>query len=573
MKKKFLSIKTRHLFGLGLVFLILTLIPTLILGVDSIVDYHDQLDGELIAYILQAKYLFSEQNFFPEFLNGVGKTALTPPAPLAVLLFVLFPPFVAYSILQFGGQAIAYIGMFLLANRITNQKYISLMVAVLYALLPFLPLYGLAHYGIPLLILCFWNLYERKYLKFSYVYIAIYAGMSSLILVGFGWLILGVLFSLYLLITRKWKVHLHIITSTVLMLVIYVLENLSLLGQVLGISEGFTSHKEEYQIESSSFLTSFWTHLSSNTSHSTDHHIWILFVVLGTAIWYALLRKKVTDQQRTLFSILIACLCCILAMYATAALWTTSPIVSLREKIGFLKSFQLTRIMWITPALWYIALATSLCILWSDKGWTKWIVRPASAILLAILCFLCLKTSFVKPNVQELLLSDYETISWSDYLALGVMDQVEDYLSAHEGLSISEYKVASLGIDPSAAIYHGFYCIDGYSNNYPLEYKHAFREAIASELAKSDWLKVYYDNWGNRCYLLSAELYGYYTVEKDSFWFNNLELNTTVLKNLGCDYILSAAYIVNAQDMNLSLLAEFETPDSYYKIFVYKIDV
>lgn len=77
MKKIFLSIKTGHLFGLGLVILFLSLVPTLILGVDSIVDYHDQLDGELIAYILQAKHLFSGNDFFPEFLGGVGQTALT----------------------------------------------------------------------------------------------------------------------------------------------------------------------------------------------------------------------------------------------------------------------------------------------------------------------------------------------------------------------------------------------------------------------------------------------------------------------------------------------------------------
>ncbi|MBQ7358969.1 MAG: hypothetical protein IJW63_02600 [Lachnospiraceae bacterium] len=572
MKKMFLSIKTGHLFGLGLVILFLSLVPTLILGVDSIVDYHDQLDGELIAYILQAKHLFSGNGFFPEFLGGVGQTALTPPAPLAVLLFALFSPFTAYSILQFGVQVTAYVGMFLLANRITGHKYISLMVAVMYAFLPFLPVYGLAHYGIPLLILCFWNLYERKHLKSSYIYIALYTCMSSLILVGFGWLIIGSLFSLYLLITGKWKTHLHNILSTVLMLLIYVTCNLSLIGQILGIGSGFTSHKEEYHIESSSFLKSFWTHLTSNTSHSVDHHIWILFVALGAIIVYLSLKASANDSQRKLFRTLVFTLICILLMYATAALWTTPFIVSLRSNLGALKSFQLTRIMWITPALWYIVLACSLCLLWSDRRWTKWIVCPISIALMLCLGFSCLKTSYLKPNVQKLLYSDYETISWSDYLALGVMDQVENYLFREKDLSISEYKVASLGIDPAAAIYHGFYCIDGYSNNYPLEYKHAFREIIAPELSKSDYLTAYFDQWGNRCYLLSAELYGYYTVEKDSFWYNSLELNTSALKELGCNYILSAAYIVTAEDMNLTLLNQFETQDSYYRIYLYEVN-
>ena len=90
MKKLLTHIKTKHLFFFGFVILFLSLIPTLLLGTDSIVHYHDQLDGEIIAYIYQAKYLFSDQDIIPEFLNGVGKTALTPPAPLAVLLFCVF---------------------------------------------------------------------------------------------------------------------------------------------------------------------------------------------------------------------------------------------------------------------------------------------------------------------------------------------------------------------------------------------------------------------------------------------------------------------------------------------------
>ncbi|MBO5281674.1 MAG: hypothetical protein J6B43_00890, partial [Lachnospiraceae bacterium] len=62
----------------------------------------------------------------------------------------------------------------------------------------------------------------------------------------------------------------------------------------------------------------------------------------------------------------------------------------------------------------------------------------------------------------------------------------------------------SLGITPAAALYNGFYCLDGYSNLYPLEYKHEFREIIARELEKSEGVRVYFDAWGNRCYLFNG---------------------------------------------------------------------
>ena len=43
--------------------------------------YHDQLDGEVIAYLLQARHLWDGSGVLPEFMNGAAKTALTMPAP------------------------------------------------------------------------------------------------------------------------------------------------------------------------------------------------------------------------------------------------------------------------------------------------------------------------------------------------------------------------------------------------------------------------------------------------------------------------------------------------------------
>jgi hypothetical protein len=131
--------------------------------------------------------------------------------------------------------------------------------------------------------------------------------------------------------------------------------------------------------------------------------------------------------------------------------------------------------------------------------------------------------------------------------------------------------VACLGIDPAAALYHGFYCIDGYSNNYSLEYKHSFREIIATELDKSEYLSAYFDEWGNRCYLFSAECPGYYMIEKGSFYFQNWSMNTEAFRNMGGEYIISAAYIADADECGLTLLREepFETGDSYYRLYLY----
>ncbi len=574
MNKYLSKIKTVHIFTVGLIILLLTQIPTLLLGTDSIVPYHDQLDGEIIAYIYQAKYLFSETDIIPEFLNGAPKTSLTPPAPLAVLLFRFFSPFTAYTILQFTVQLFAYIGMFLLANRVTDNKYIALTVAVLYTFLPFLPAYGLAHYGAPMLLLCFWNLYDKKHLILSYLYIIIYASMSSLVLIGFVWLMAGFVAIGIILCKKSRKSHYHVPIGVVAMLLIYTLENATLMAQVLGFSDGFVSHKTDYTLNSTPFFTQFISNLTTSNSHVPDHHFALVPLIGGALLFCLFTRKKQTVEnkesaRRILCILLFLIVCCALAAFSE-----TSLIVSLRQNIGALGTIQFSRIMWITPVFWYIALALSLSILWSGKGFVRYLQYIFSVAALGILCFTCMKTAFVKPCLQELLLPNYETISWSDYYALNIMDQVEDFIESEEGLAIHEYKVANLGIDPCAALYHGFYCVDGYSNNYPVKYKYSFRPVIAPELEKSEYLRSYYDDWGNRCYLLSSEIPGYFNIEKGSFYYSYLSLDTEALKELGCDYILSAAYIIPAEDMNLTLLREepFTTDDSYYQIFIYKIN-
>ena len=114
------------------------------------------------------------------------------------------------------------------------------------------------------------------------------------------------------------------------------------------------------------------------------------------------------------------------------------------------------------------------------------------------------------------------SMSFRDYYAVDVLDQVQEYIYDNFGERPEDYRVVSLGIDPAAALYHGFYCLDGYSNNYSLEYKHRFREIIAPELAKSEYLEDNFDHWGNRCYLFSAECPGYYTIQKGGILFSEL---------------------------------------------------
>lgn len=551
-----------------------TLVPYLILGTEAIFTYHDQLDGEVIAYLLQARHLF-QGNTLPEFLGGASKTALTPPAPLFVLLFLPGNGYAALFVMLLLGRIFGYLGMFLLCRETVEKSWIGAVMGVLYVCLPFLPVYGLSQFGIPLL---FWSILQLKkgsHIAISYCCVGLYTLCSSLVLVGFG--LLGMGGALFL--RKSWRKR-HLVLAWFLMLALYVAENFRLLWQLLG--SDIISHKAEYALVNLPFVDTFVQTLFRGDQHSRGSYVWMLAgTLLVVIVWFAATRKE-KDREREAdgrLRIIAFCLGWNIFFAAAAALWASSLFIWMRRFLSALGSFQMGRLVWIAPCLWYLAGAAGIALVWEllrrEKRFGVWCCGIVMGAAVCITGAQNLLSNDIKYNVQKLRNPDYGMISFREYYALDVMDQVQEFLRQETGAEPEDYRVVSLGIDPAAALYNGFYCLDGYSNNYSLEYKHAFREILAPELEKSDYLRAYFDDWGNRCYLFSSEIPGYYTIEKNSFYFQDYQLDTAALNRLGGRYVLSAAYIVNAEQTGLTLMREepFETEDSYYRIFVYEVSI
>ncbi len=563
----------------GMIAVLLTVVPTLLLGKDAIFTAHDQLDGEAIAFCLQAKHLF-DGDVLPEFLGGASKTALTMPAPAFVLLFLTGNVYLGLVIMLLCGRIAGYVGMYLLAREVTGDAPVAAVVGVLFGWLPFLPVYGLSQFGIPMLIWCAIRLKNGKNKVLAFTYTAIFALTSSLVLVGYGLLGMGLFFAVWCFLKKR-EAALRVAGAWLLLLGVYVAENLRLLGELLGGGEDFVSHKTEYALATENFFELTWQYLTKGGQHSEAYHLVLTAVTLAVLITGLFFSG---ERVRKLQKSILWCFGWNVLFSAVAALWESAPGVTIREQLSALGAFQLDRLLWIAPCFWYLAVACGLALCReffsagaSENGRVQRITGGVSlGISVVAMCVTgawMLASGDVKNNVQKLRNPDYGIMSFRDYYAIGVLEQVEAYIRETTGMSQADYRVVSLGVDPAAALYHGFYCLDGYSNNYSLEYKHAFRQVIAPELEKSEYLRAYFDDWGNRCYLFSAEVPGYYTIEKGGFFFQNYQLDTEALAILGGDYLLSAAYIANAEETGLTLLREtpFETADSYYRIFLYEV--
>ena len=114
---------------------------------------------------------------------------------------------------------------------------------------------------------------------------------------------------------------------------------------------------------------------------------------------------------------------------------------------------------------------------------------------------------------------------------------------------------------------------DAYSNNYDVNYKHEFRKIMENELAKSDYYRGYFDDWGNRCYIYLAS----YKTGINAYFYNitfyEIDINFKKAKEMGADYVISASAIDGYEERGLKLLNEepISSDDCWYKLYVYEI--
>lgn len=378
-----------------------------ILGKDSIVTYHDQLDGEVLCYIYHAKYLFKD-SLINELMNGMPKTSLTPPAPLFVLFYRILPPFAAFVVSQYFTMLLGFLGIYLLLTAWKVNPLPAALSGILFAYLPLLPVYGLSMYGIPLVLWAFISLAERRRTFLAMGIIVLFGLSSSLVLSGFA--VLGVLILLGLLwcTARKNKFYLTGVGALVL---VYILTNLPLFAQMLSADTNNVSHKEELVIAAAPFMDSFMSILINGAEHAVSYQKWILILALIIII-AGVCKKEWRDSQWKLIcmlfgaAVVIALLC---------ALYTTGPIVELRRSIGGVAVwFQLDRIYWLYPALWYALMGLALQWLWQLR---KWLCLSIGLTVYVITAVTVLFAGNWKDNVQKIINHDTSDISWNDFYA------------------------------------------------------------------------------------------------------------------------------------------------------------
>ncbi|GAB2519891.1 DUF6044 family protein [Spirosoma aerophilum] len=571
--------KTYLLIAVGL--LLLYVFPYVWLGEGAHLTIHDNLDSDfLYLYLLKitnTAFDFDLSTVIPNMMSsgpnaassfsGIPRSAFRTGLNLEVLSFYLASPYTAQLINFTLVHGIGFLGMYLLLRKhVLPESHWELTrvgIAFLFALVPCYIVHGASVTGQPLLLYAFLNLLKKQDRGTDWLIIILFPFYSFFVWAGlFICVALGIIGLVSMLQLRQiiWSY----IVGLLLLSLLYLGSEWELIYGF--VNQTYISHRVEFDY---SRLRSM--KLGASLFRSVDLFVWPMFntgafftpgilAVAGVAAWIAYRKKESRSVYRLVgLPILALVICLIHGLYHYLVVWLGDSSLGLKFRV-----FQFDRFYFLLPTLWFLLFGLALRQFRANSVWNRLFLAGQFVLMIVA-------NKEWRINVGKMTgyVTEAEQPSFRAFFAEKQFAQIRNYI----GKPQSDYRVICLGMHPSVAQFNGFYTLDSYQNNYPLPYKYAFRKIIAAELAKgSPQMRAYYDAYGCRVYLYTAELGMNYRFGKTQHpTLNHLQINTNALTSLGGQYVLSAVPIGNAAQNRLHLESIFTNSESYWKVWLYKV--
>ncbi|WP_048828074.1 DUF6044 family protein [Bacillus sp. B-jedd] len=543
---------------IALLFITLYLSPLFFLKENAHIRIHDNLDSNIAWYkvLVNSGETFGPvDSTIPQIINGkLSRNAFGPELSGIVLLHALLPTITAYAVSQAITRFVAFIGMYLFLKsyiiKDPNRHWVVTAVAAAFALTPFWPSGMLSTLGMPLAAWALLNIRAGEKRLINWLILLLLPLYSSFVLGFFFFIVAAGFYWLVDSIRRKtWNIR--FILALVFLTAMFMLVEYRLVYSFIFDHE--PNSRDEYFHARLTFLQSAWLAVRNfGLGHNHVMTVHSLFIMGAIIIALLIIFEKKSWQKEKLFLGLLILNGALSIWYA---FWFYKGWLPLTERFHFLDTFNFARFHFLRPFVIYTSFALALRIMAeADVSWKKTaVVLAAGQIAVLFLAN------------DEYLHRDKPT--YKQFYAEKQFKEIAKYI----GKPKEDYRVVSIGIHPAISQYNGFYTLDTYNNFYPLTYKYEFRKIIEKELAKNKTITKYFDTWGGRCYIFTAELGKRYMFKKDyAGSLKNLELNTDHFKKMGGEYIFSALPIRNAEQNRLKLERTFESSESAWKIYLYR---
>jgi len=541
------------LFGIGFFVIFLYYLPYFIFGPNAKIFIHDNLEANIVwvKILLDNNAVFNAPDFIiHKILGGIPRSSIYSFYDIGILWFHLFGMYWGYVFSKLVMSSIAFLGMILLLPELTkkyeNTLLISGFMAILFALLPFWSI-NLSIAGLPLVSFAFLNIRNRESKIGDYMIIIIYAFYSSLILIGFFYLL--ILFVIFVIDYYKQRsFNKPFFFAIFLLSFFYIISHYPLFYSFLLTT--YKSHRSEFSLPPigvNAAADEFIKILAFGQYHAQSlHTFFIPFILLAIV-----LQVKSKNFDKLFFGILIF-------IVITSILYAINHFEFFYYFFQWLMDIipiQLQRFHFLHPMLWIILFTISLLIIKREiKYWYKIVIAVAFS----------LNFLFIIKNHE--LIVNRNSVSFKEFYAKQQFDDIKTFI----GTDFFKYKTISVGMHPSVAQYNNFMTLDGYFADYPLIHKKQFRKIIKGELEKSEYLSANFNNWGSRCYAFSSELRGFRYYKGNNENIQQMDYNFSHYKSMGGKYIISAVKINENKD-ELKFLNKFENDDSAWDIYLYEV--
>lgn len=541
--------------------------PYLFLGQEFYPRFgYDNLDSNVInAKILKesGEYFSSNSEIIEQPLSGLPRISFGSELSIQTFINYIFNTYNAYVINVILIQLFAFLGMVLLLRKkyTDGNTLIIYSIAIIFSQLNFWPHAGLSVAGLPLLYYAYLIYNEKRLLSLAIV--LFYVLYSSFVLTGM-FLIAMFGFLIIYKIIKKEKAMNDIVFVSILTSLYLVAEYRLVISTFIPV---FISHRTEFVAPTFNLSQAFSVFLKM-VFQEYGHNVKMPeIIIISTVIMFISIKYIIRKDD------IIKVIGTIIFIALLSVTMQSSFVYGLTSQIDVLKTIQLQRFYWLLPSLFYILFFLVLDNFWRKKWGTLVII----VLFIQFVYVAHTNTNWRQIIKTEIFKQEAGVLTYKQFYSPELYQEIRDYIDKDQ----SNYRVVSLGLQPAAALYSGFYTIDGYFANYPLAYKRKFYKIIEDELNKNEIARKYFQNFGSVVILLSDEIIdrrggrGFIipTIQRheENRVIHQLDINTNILREMNCQYIFSAVKIKNAEELNITFEKYFEKKESPWGIYLYSI--
>lgn len=506
--------------------------------------YHDNLNSEFVYNVVIGRFMNSgfDPTEFDVFLGGSTRwyhyaRVLSPSS----LIYAICDPKNAYFVTEILFRIVAYYSVIMLGNIYRIPRYQLVVLGLSYSLLLSFTTLGIGLHVAPLVL---YFVMREKPVTLATGALILFLGLNSSLALHALFLPLAILISRPLIdIKFSLKRYLFVIFPYLFGAFI------GSFGLIYAQIFGEVSHRSVWVLyvnSSPSWFDIFKTIINGLiTNQQWYHAVFVTHFKLSLGILACiimLISFNKNNQMRALYFILIVSLISMLDIFGVNIMNMFPDIFN---------TIQIFRIGFFVPMITLLLVLAVLSSPISSILKKTMVLCTCAVFLSGAAASAGMKLSQLaskedKTYLKNLFLSGEfaELLKFENINKLGIdtsrHENFNSFFNSHEMACISDLlpldkdqRVASFGINPMVAVYHGIPVIDGLHNFYPLWYKEAFIPIIESKMEHSESMKDRINGWGSRLHLFADK------------YAPDILPDFQKTTNLGATYILSDREIVS----------------------------